>query len=180
MKAALYAAPLVVLAALASLAGAQLFDGERSGFERIERQAPARAFPRLRGEGELRFAPPPGGRAVIVNLFASWCAPCEAEHPILTRISEDAPGRLYGVLYKDSIAAGEGFLDRMGDPFVDIGTDENGQGGLDFGLTGVPETFLVDKDGFVRLHIRGPLTEETARDLHAALGEADRRSAEGR
>lgn len=169
MKALIYAVPLVALAGLAGLAGMQLFDPERSGFERIERMAPDRAFPKLDGEGEIRFSPPPGGEAVIVNLFASWCAPCEAEHPLLTEISEEVPGRVHGILYKDTPENGEDFLVRLGNPFAEIGTDPDGQGGLDFGLTGVPETFVVGPYGSIRLHVRGQLTPDSARDVLAAL-----------
>lgn len=134
------------------------------------RPAPLRTFPALEtGSPSLVFNPPPDGEAVIVNLFASWCAPCELEHPLLLALAEQHPGRLYGILYKDDVARGEAFLTRLGNPFHAIGTDEDGQGGLDFGLTGVPETFVISADGHVLLHIRGPLTPDNLIDIDALL-----------
>lgn len=158
--------PLVVLASFAGLAAYQLTDSARSGFERVERAAPARAFQMLDSDGSISFADPPGDDAIVVNLFASWCAPCEVEHPLLVDLSRAAPGRIYGVLYKDSEADGRDFLARLGDPYTAIALDPNGQGGLDFGLTGVPETFVIAPDGMIRMHVRGQLT---AHDMDAIL-----------
>lgn len=166
-----FAVPLAGLVLLAALAAFQLYDPDRSGFERVERSAPDRAFAPLRGGEAVNFISPSNGEAVAVNLFASWCGPCEVEHPLITQLSEDHPGRVYGVLYKDEAAAGEAFLSRLGDPYAQIVTDPDGQGGLDFGLTGVPETFVIGGDGTVRLHVRGPLDQSSLKAVEAALAE---------
>ncbi len=111
MRPWLYALPLAALAGLAALAAFQLYDPDRAGFERVERHAPDRRFHPL-GQGDaLNFSTPPGDAPIVVNLFASWCAPCVAEHPLLVSLSRSAPGRVYGVLYKDSEENGRRFLD---------------------------------------------------------------------
>ncbi|MEZ5998565.1 MAG: redoxin family protein [Hyphomonas sp.] len=135
----------------------------------MSRLAPERSFARLDGEGALSFAPPPGGEAVVVNLFASWCAPCVAEHPKLVELGEAWPGRVYGVLYKDTPANGHKFLSELGNPYADIVMDPDGQGGLDFGLTGVPETFVISADGEILEHIAGPLTDAGVKRVSEAL-----------
>ncbi|MEO0721139.1 MAG: redoxin family protein [Pseudomonadota bacterium] len=166
----LLAIPIVLLAGLAVLVGRQLADGERAGFERISRAAPTMTFQALDGGEAITFSEP-RERAVAVNLYASWCAPCEAEHPLLTELSARAPGQVYGVLYKDSKANGADFLARLGDPFARKFHDPDGQGGLDFGLTGVPETFVIDTSGTITLHIRGVLTPDRVEDILVALAE---------
>ncbi len=106
---------------------------------------------------------------MVVNLFASWCAPCRAEHPLLMALGEAAPAQLAGVLYNDDPAAGAAFLDELGDPFAVVGIDPDGQGGLDFGLTGVPETFVISAEGQVIRHFRGPLTRDDAAEIAALV-----------
>lgn len=134
------------------------------------RPAPTQDFPALTGpDARLKFAPPPEGKTVIVNLFASWCAPCRVEHPLLMDIAQSHPDRLYGLLYKDSTENGIAFLEELGDPFRAVGLDSDGQGGLDFGLTGVPETFVIDANGKILRHVRGPLDVATAEEIRALL-----------
>ncbi|MCA8902994.1 MAG: redoxin domain-containing protein [Hyphomonas sp.] len=169
MKRWMAAIPVGALVLFAVLAGYQLSHPEKAEFERISRAAPEFDFARLDGEGTIRFAPPPGGQNVVVNLFASWCAPCEAEHPKLMDLGAAWPGRVYGVLYKDTAANGRKFLDEMGNPYADIAMDPDGQGGLDFGLTGVPETFVISADGEILLHINRPLDEAGVKRVSEAL-----------
>lgn len=171
MKYALAALPLALLAAVAAFAAARLIDpADRAPGLSDGRQAPDRVFERLDG-GEIAFNPPPGGAPAAVNLFASWCAPCEAEHPLLEELARRAPGRVYGVLYEDSVENGAGFLNRMGNPFAAVALDPEGKGGLDFGLTGVPETFVIGADGRVVRHVRGVLSPETVDEIAALLSE---------
>ncbi len=165
----LYALPAAGLVIVAGFAASQLMRGDKGEFERISRDAPTHVFSRLDG-GEISFAPPPGDEAVIVNLFASWCAPCVAEHPLLTELGARHPGRIYGVLYRDTPEAGQAFLDRLGNPYTAIALDPAGKGGLDFGLTGVPETFVVSPDGKILLHIAGPLDAASSQKISEALG----------
>ena len=138
-------------------------------FERVSRAAPEFIF-ELREGGEISFAPPADGQPVAVNLFASWCAPCEAEHKYLMQLSQTHPEQLTGILYKDKPENGDAFLDRLGNPFAKIALDPDGKGGLDFGLTGVPETFVISGEGEILLHIAGPLDETSLKKISEALG----------
>lgn len=164
----LLALPALLLVAIAAIGLTQLLNPEKSDFERVERLAPERIFETLSG-GQITFNPPPAQQTVAVNLFASWCGPCEAEHAYLEDIAAERPGQLYGILYKDAAARGKAFLDRLGDPFVEVAKDPAGQGGLDFGLTGVPETFVISPEGDILLHIRGPLDDARKQDVLNAL-----------
>jgi len=100
------------------------------------------------------------GHPTIVNFWASWCAPCRIEHPMLQALASDRGFTLLGVVYKDDPKRARGFLDELGDPFAGIVIDPKGRAGIDWGITGVPETFVVDSQGIVRAHVSGPLTPE--------------------
>ncbi|MDJ0921801.1 MAG: redoxin family protein [Henriciella sp.] len=168
-----YAAiPLIALLILGAVGASQLMNPEKPGFEEATlRPAPVMAFERLRGEGEIRFAPPENGETVVVNLFASWCAPCRVEHPLLMDLALAYPEQVYGLAYKDAPENTLQFLADLGDPYADIGKDRDGQGGLDFGLTGVPETFVIDGDGQIVMHVRGVLDPESLGRIEDALAE---------
>ncbi|KCZ91853.1 redoxin domain-containing protein [Hyphomonas johnsonii] len=164
----LAALPVIALLLFAGLGLSQLLSPQKGEFERVSRDAPDRAFETMEG-GVVTYSQPPGDAAIVVNLFASWCAPCEAEHPQLVALSKAFPGRVYGILYKDSPENGAGFLDRMGNPFAGVALDPDGQGGLDFGLTGVPETFVISHEGKILLHVPGPLDAKAVREVSGAL-----------
>ena len=119
-----------------------------------------RPAPRLEG---VTFG---GGKPVLVNYFASWCAPCLAEHPLFTRLKQREGAAIIGIAWKDKPEATRAWLARLGDPFARLGFDQDGKIALDWGLSGVPETYLIDAQGIVRLHFRGPITE---RDLTGAI-----------
>ena len=171
MKRWLAAIPAAGLLVFGILAAGQLMNPGKGDFQRVLRSAPERSFPTLDG-GDIAFAPTPTGGPVVVNLFASWCAPCEAEHKYVAALSDSYPGQVFGVLYKDKVEAGQEFLDRMGDPYTRIAVDADGQGGLDFGLTGVPETFVISPGGEFLLHINKPLNEASLKKIGEALESA--------
>jgi len=98
------------------------------------------------------------GEPVLVNVWASWCVPCRAEHPVLTRLARDVP--VLGLNYKDKPEDARRFLAELGDPYRRIGTDANGRIAIDWGVYGVPETFVVDGEGHIRHRHVGPLTDE--------------------
>ena len=104
------------------------------------------------------------GQVVLVNFFASWCLPCRAEHPLLMRLAEQEHVPVYGIAWKDKSENTARFVAQLGNPYSRIGIDENGRVGIDFGITGVPETFVIDKAGHVRRHYSAPLTAEQLRD----------------
>jgi cytochrome c biogenesis protein CcmG/thiol:disulfide interchange protein DsbE len=99
------------------------------------------------------------GKPIVVNFFASWCIPCIEEAGVLMGLKQSGVP-LYGIAYKDKPPATEAFLARRGNPYARIGRDEPGRVAIDWGVTGVPETYLVDKDGIVRARWVGPLTED--------------------
>jgi cytochrome c biogenesis protein CcmG/thiol:disulfide interchange protein DsbE len=100
----------------------------------------------------------------LVNFFASWCAPCEVEHPMLMDLKTQGVA-VVGIAYKDAPANTEAFLGRLGDPFSRRLVDRDGRAGLEFGVTGVPETYLVGANGVILAKHTGPLTADSARDL---------------
>lgn len=103
---------------------------------------------------------------VLVNFFASWCAPCEIEHPELMRLKA-AGVPIVGVAYKDAPENSTAFIGRLGDPFRDKLIDRDGRAGLEFGVTGVPETYLIGSDGAILAKHSGPLTQADSEALLA-------------
>ncbi len=115
------------------------------------------------------------GGASIVNFWASWCGPCKIEHPLLMALAARDDVRLIGINYKDDLGKAQVFLDDLGDPFERIGVDEAGRVGIDWGLTGVPETFVLDGEGRIVMKHIGPLTAENVeKELLPALSRAAR------
>ncbi|MCG8441691.1 MAG: DsbE family thiol:disulfide interchange protein [Caulobacterales bacterium] len=134
---------------------------------------PQMELPALRGGAPMVTGAASFQGPAVVNIFASWCAPCRAEHPILMRLAADG-ARLYGVAWKDAPLDAEAFLDELGDPFAVALSDRDGRLGDRLGVTGAPETFVIGADGKVRAHWRGPLTaREVGRLIAPALAEAD-------
>jgi cytochrome c biogenesis protein CcmG/thiol:disulfide interchange protein DsbE len=161
-------APLGVFLLLAGLFVARLFSGDPSKLPSalIGRPAPAFTLPSVEGlsgvsgfsDANLRE-----GHVSVINVFASWCAPCRAEAPTLMSLAHDealkAQGvKLYGLSYKDEAANSVRFLTQEGNPFDAVGDDYAGRTAIDFGVYGVPETFVVRGDGVVAYKLVGPLT----------------------
>ena len=101
------------------------------------------------------------GHPAIVNFFASWCVPCRAEHPLLMRLAENEHVPVYGIAYKDKPDDAARFLAQLGDPYRRVGLDQSGRTGIEFGVYGVPETYLIDGSGHIRLRHVGPLDRDT-------------------
>lgn len=100
------------------------------------------------------------GKPTIVNVFASWCVPCLEEHPMLMALAGEPGIRIYAINYKDDPASARRFLGRYGNPFSRVGTDNSGRTAIDFGVYGVPETYVISGDGKIAYRHVGPLTEE--------------------
>jgi len=100
------------------------------------------------------------GAVTLVNVWASWCVPCAAEVPLLDQLSKDKRVQIVGINYKDSADNARRFLSRYGNPFVASGVDANGRASIDWGVYGVPETFLVGRDGAIAYKLVGPITAE--------------------
>ncbi len=100
------------------------------------------------------------GQPVVVNFFASWCVPCRLEHPLLMRLKETNHLPIYGIAYKDKPEDSTKLLATFGDPYRQTGIDRDGRVGLNFGVYGVPETYVIDGNGIIRKRFVGPLTTD--------------------
>ena len=113
---------------------------------------------------------PGGGVATLVNVWASWCVPCRQEHPVLMKLAEEGSVRVVGINYKDRAENARRFIDELGNPYSAVGVDSKGRVSIDWGVYGVPETYLVDGEGVIRFKYVGPLTDRVVeRMLRPAL-----------
>lgn len=169
--------PLLVFLAVAGifLKGLGNNDPSRIPSALIGKPAPSFALPPLEESGVPGFSSVElqGSGPTIVNVWASWCGPCRLEHPILMALKDRADVRLIGINYKDQPETARRFLVELGQPFSAIGVDRSGRTGIDWGVYGVPETFVVDRHGIVRFKWIGPLTEEAVQaSLEPAIRQA--------
>lgn len=166
--------PLAVFLALATLFYVRLGAGDPSRVPSalLDKPVPEFSLPAIAGEGSGLSSRDLAAGVHVVNVWASWCGPCRLEHPLLMRLAEDARFRLVGINYKDVPENAQRFLGALGNPFAQIGADPAGKTGIDFGVYGVPETFVV-KDGLIVHKFIGPLSEDgLANDLMPAIEEA--------
>lgn len=174
---ALLLLPLVVFLLLSGLFFLQLMSGRDASevpSALIGAPAPATALPPLDGSGLPGLDPAAfRGQVTLVNVWASWCGPCREEHPLLVDLSRDPALRIVGINQKDSATNALAFLAELGNPFDAVGVDANGRASIEWGVYGVPETFLVGPDGRILLKHVGPLSPEALREkLLPAIGEA--------
>lgn len=156
--------PLAMFLALAAVFLLQLYSGRDISVvpsALIGAPAPETKLPPLDGFDlpgldSAAFA----GKVTLVNVFASWCGPCREEHPVLMALAQDRRFDIAALNYKDRPENARRFLGELGNPFRAIGTDETGRTAIDWGVYGVPETFLVGRDGKILYKHVGPLTPE--------------------
>jgi len=161
-------APLVVFLALVALFLIRLYSGDPSRIPSalIGHPAPQTDLPPVAGL-ERNGAAVPGidaasfkGAVTVVNVWASWCVPCHDEAPLLLRLAQDSRFRLIGINYKDEPDNARRFLGRYGNPFAAAGADLNGRAGIEWGVYGVPETFVVGRDARIAYKLVGPITAD--------------------
>ncbi|HEX2726850.1 MAG TPA: DsbE family thiol:disulfide interchange protein [Beijerinckiaceae bacterium] len=161
----LYLLPVLVFTALALLFLVRLFSGDPSRVPSalIGRPVPAFALEPLPGLAQAG-QPVPGladadlkGRVTVVNVWASWCGPCRQEHPMLIALARNPSVRVVGINYKDNPENARRFLGALGNPFAAVGIDPSGRAAIDWGVYGVPETFVIGPDGTIRHKHIGPL-----------------------
>ncbi len=165
---ALVLLPLLLFLALAGLFLFRLFAGDPSIIPSalIGHPAPQTALPPVAGL-ERDGAPLPGldpanfkGAVTVVNVWASWCVPCRDEAPLLVQLAQDSRFRLVGINYKDEAENARRFLAHFGNPFAAAGADESGRAGIEWGVYGVPETFVVGRDAKIAYKMVGPITPD--------------------
>jgi cytochrome c biogenesis protein CcmG, thiol:disulfide interchange protein DsbE len=154
-------APLALFALLALLLGVGLTLKPRevpSPF--IGKAAPAFTLPLLADPASTFTPAAMQGRVWLLNVWASWCAPCREEHPLLVAMAREEKVAIVGLNYKDDRRNAQEWLLRLGDPYLMTAVDADGRAGIDWGVYGVPETFVVDAGGVVRHKVVGPLTQQ--------------------
>lgn len=157
--------PLVVFAALAVLLGRGLDLNPREvPSPLVGKPAPAFELTLLHDEGARLKNADMLGKVWILNVWASWCATCHEEHPLLVAFAKRSPVPVIGLNYKDGRAQGRQWLARLGNPYQASLWDHDGRVGIDFGVYGVPETFVIDRQGVVRFKHIGALTPQVMRD----------------
>ena len=176
--------PFLLFAGLATVFLVQLVSGhdpQEIPSALIGQLAPRTVLPPVEGLTRADGSAMPGldlagtgdGRPALVNVFGSWCGPCREEHPLLMDLSRDGRFRLVAINQKDTPAQARQFLADLGNPYAAIGADASGRASIDWGVYGVPETFLVGSDGTILWKQTGPFTPEAVRDgLYPALEKA--------
>jgi cytochrome c biogenesis protein CcmG, thiol:disulfide interchange protein DsbE len=165
----LFLLPALVFVGLVVLFGAQLMSGRNPAeVPSVLINKPVPSFSLAPLEGLVANGRPvPGfskedlkGGVTVVNVWASWCAPCRQEHPLLVELAKDPSVRVVGINQRDKPDNARRFLGTLGNPYVAVGVDPNGRASIDWGVYGVPETFIVGPDGTIRHKHIGPLTPE--------------------
>ena len=126
----------------------------------INRPAPAFRLTQLHDPAKTFSAEEMRGKVWLLNVWASWCASCRDEHPLLVELSKSGTLPIYGLNYKDRREDGIAWLSELGNPYVLSAQDTDGRVGIDYGVYGVPETYLIDKNGVIRFKQVGPVTTE--------------------
>ena len=156
-----HAVPLAAFVVLALFLGAGLKLKPRevpSPF--IGKAAPPFTLPQLADASKPLSPLDMQGKVWVLNVWASWCAPCREEHPLLVAVAREQGIALVGLNYKDDPRNAQEWLRKLGDPYLATAVDRDGRVGIDYGVYGVPETFVIDKAGIVRHKHVGPLTQE--------------------
>lgn len=161
--------PLAIFAVFAGVAGKMLYDQDVNGLDisaipsaLIGTKAPTLALPALDGSNTAALTSDAiAGKLTLVNVFASWCVPCRQEHPILKELAKDPRLNVVGINYKDKNENALRFLGELGNPYKAIGVDPNGKAAIDWGVYGIPESYLVSADGTILYKKVGPFDPQS-------------------
>lgn len=173
--------PLLVFGGFAAIAAKMLYEQDVNGLDvsaipsaLIGTKAPALALQPLEGSNVPALTDAAiTGKLTLVNVFASWCVPCRQEHPMLKELSKDKRLNIVGINYKDKADNAVRFLGELGNPYAAIGIDPNGRAAIDWGVYGIPETYLVGPDGTILYKKVGPIDVTTyERELIPAIESA--------
>ena len=155
-----YAFPLIIFIGLAVfLALGPKNDPKKVPSPFIDKPAPGFSAPSLLDPDKYVSLSDLKGKVTLLNVWASWCAACYEEHPVLNQLAEMSQTPIYGLNYKDAREAGIAWLDKLGNPYHDTIFDVDGKIGIDYGVYGVPETFVIDRAGIIRYKHIGPITQ---------------------
>jgi len=127
----------------------------------IGKPAPAFTLPQLHDAAKSFSAADMKGRVWLLNVWASWCVACREEHPVLVEFAKTGQVPIIGLDYKDKVADARQWLDKLGNPYTLTAVDADGRVGIDYGVYGVPETYVIDKQGIIRMKHTGPITSES-------------------
>lgn len=151
-------APLLVVALLLAIFAAALFRPDDGGGDPLSGR-PLPTLPLSDFPGETAdFDPEAVEGPYLLNLWASWCAPCRIEHPVLAELARQGVP-IHGIVYKDRPEDAQAFLDALGDPFASLAADADGRAAIELGVTGAPETFVIDSNGVIRARWRGAIDD---------------------
>ena len=160
MKSLRYGMPLIIFIALAVLFYSMLDrDTRLLPSPLINQPAPTFSLPLLDAQQTLRGPADLRGKRWLLNVWASWCAACRDEHPLFNQLSQDSNITMIGLNYKDETPAARQWLAQFGNPYDEVVVDAAGAAGLDWGVYGVPETFLIDEQGIIRYKHVGPIDQ---------------------
>ncbi len=157
-----FALPLGIFVLMVGLLGYGLgLDPKKVPSPLIEKPVPTFSLPRLHAPQQRISDKDMLGEAWVLNVWASWCVACRAEHELVTRLAQMKLARVVGLNYKDKPDDARNWLRQLGDPYTTSLMDQDGRVGIDWGVYGVPETFIVDKNGLIKYKFIGPINQGT-------------------
>lgn len=162
MKSLRFAIPLIIFIGLMLLMLKGLWqDPKLVTSPLIDKPAPGFTLPILEGDGSTFNLEEMRGKVWVLNVWASWCVACRAEHPLVTEMAREHDILVVGLNYKDETQDALSWLERFGDPYLMSLVDKDGEVGIDYGVYGVPESFIIDAEGVIRRKVIGPVTRHS-------------------
>ncbi len=163
-------APVLLFLAVAAGLGLSLTnDPHKMPSTLIDKPPPVFDLAPVEGTGKSLSSASLKGNVMLLNVYASWCPGCRVEHPTLMKLASERTIPLYGVNWKDKPGEGGRWLKTHGNPYLAVGDDPTGRAGIDMGVTGVPETFVIDSGGRIRYRHAGPVTDDVWKDVFEPL-----------